>query len=304
VQGNTVLAQPADSGMVRVDEETHLGVSVATDCNGRFAKLDPYAGAQLALAEAYRNVATGGAKPLAVSDCLNFGSPEDPGVMWQFAEACRGLKDACLELGIQVTGGNVSLYNQTGETAILPTPVVAVLGVIDDVRRRTPTAFAAAGERIVVLGTTGEELSGSEWAHVVHGHLGGRPPVVDLRAERDLARLLADLVGLATSAHDLSEGGLAQALSEACLIGGVGATVSFEAEDFLSLFSESAARAVVTVPAEEIDELRALCARHDVPITEIGTTGGDALVVEGAFAIPLEELRTAWTSTLPAALGA
>ena len=133
VRGNTVLAQPSDSGMIRVDEETGLGVAVSTDCNGRFAALDPYAGAQLALAESYRNVATGGATPLAISDCLNFGSPEDPGVMWQFAEACRGLKDACVELGIPVTGGNVSLYNQTGETAILPTPVVAVLGVIDDV---------------------------------------------------------------------------------------------------------------------------------------------------------------------------
>ena len=129
--------------MIRVDDETNLGVAVSTDCNGRFAKLDPYAGAQLALAESYRNVATGGATPLAVSDCLNFGSPEDPDVMWQFAEACRGLKDACLELGIPVTGGNVSLYNQTGETAILPTPVVAVLGVIEDVTRRTPSGFEA-----------------------------------------------------------------------------------------------------------------------------------------------------------------
>ena len=176
MQGNTVLAQPADSGMVRVDADTNLGVSVSTDCNGRFAKLDPYTGAQLALAESYRNVATGGARPLAVSDCLNFGSPEDPDVMWQFAEACRGLKDACLELGIPVTGGNVSLYNQTGETAILPTPVVAVLGVIDDVTRRTPTGFGAAGERVFLLGETRDELSGSEWAHVVHGHLGGLPP--------------------------------------------------------------------------------------------------------------------------------
>ena len=176
VRGDTVLAQPSDSGMIRVDEETGLGVSVATDCNGRFAKLDPYAGAQLALAEAYRNVATGGATPIAVSDCLNFGSPEDPDVMWQFAEACRGLKDGCLELGIPVTGGNVSLYNQTGGTAILPTPVVAVLGVMEDVRRRTPSAFPAAGEPVYVLGETRDELSGSEWAHVVHGHLGGLPP--------------------------------------------------------------------------------------------------------------------------------
>ena len=215
VRGNTVLAQPSDSGMVRVDESTNLGVAVSTDCNGRFAKLDPYAGAQLALVEAYRNVATGGARPLAISDCLNFGSPEDPAVMWQFAEACRGLKDACLELGVPVTGGNVSLYNQTGEVAILPTPVVAVLGVIDDVTRRTPSGFVAPGEQIFLLGETREELSGSEWAHVVHGHLGGLPPQVDLPAEKALAELLADAVGPLTSAHDLSDGGLAQALVEA-----------------------------------------------------------------------------------------
>ena len=226
VRGNTVLAQPSDSGMVRIDEETGLGVAVSTDCNGRFARLDPYAGAQLALVESYRNVATGGARPLAVSDCLNFGSPEDPAVMWQFAEACRGLKDACVELGIPVTGGNVSLYNQTGETAILPTPVVAVLGVIDDVTRRTPTGFGREGDRVVLLGETREELSGSEWAHVVHGHLGGLPPRVDLVAERALATLLTDAgrSGLLTSGHDLADGGLAQALVEATLHHGVGAT--------------------------------------------------------------------------------
>ncbi|MCR1786074.1 phosphoribosylformylglycinamidine synthase subunit PurL [Nocardioides carbamazepini] len=303
VQGNTVLAQPADSGMVRIDEETHLGVSVATDCNGRFAKLDPYAGAQLALAEAYRNVATGGALPLAVSDCLNFGSPEDTDVMWQFAEACRGLKDACAELGIPVTGGNVSLYNQTGETAILPTPVVAVLGVIEDVRRRTPSAFQAAGERIVQLGSTHEELSGSEWAHVVHGHLGGRPPAVNLANEHNLALALRDLVGVATSAHDLSDGGLAQALAEAAMVSGVGARVELPGDAFVDLFAESAARAVVTVPADSVDELMTIAARHGVPAVELGSTGGDALVVEGRFEVPLAELREAWSGTLPNALG-
>lgn len=303
VQGNTVLAQPADSGMVRVDEETHLGVSISTDCNGRFAKLDPYAGAQLALAEAYRNVATGGAQPLAVSDCLNFGSPEDTDVMWQFAEACRGLKDACLELGIPVTGGNVSLYNQTGETAILPTPVVAVLGVIEDVRRRTPSAFQAADETIVLLGSTHEELSGSEWAHVVHGHLGGRPPAVNLANEHNLALALRDLVGVATSAHDLSDGGLAQGLAEAAMVSRIGARVALEGDAFVGLFSESAARAVVTVPADRVEELLAIAARHGVPAAEIGTTGGDVLAVEGQFEVGLDELRTAWTSTLPDALG-
>ncbi len=154
VMGNTALAQPDDAGVVRVDEETGRGVAISTDCNGRFAKLDPYAGAQLALAEAYRNVATAGAVPLAVTDCLNFGSPEDPGVMWQFAEAIRGLSDGCRELGIPVTGGNVSFYNQTGDVAIHPTPVVGVLGVMDDVARRTPSGWKAPGQVIYLLGTT------------------------------------------------------------------------------------------------------------------------------------------------------
>ena len=305
VRGNTVLAQPADSGMIRVDEETNLGVSVATDCNGRFAKLDPYAGAQLALVESYRNVATGGARPLAISDCLNFGSPEDPAVMWQFAEACRGLKDACVELGIPVTGGNVSLYNQTGETAILPTPVVAVLGVIEDVTRRTPSSFQAAGERIFVLGETREELSGSEWAHVVHGHLGGRPPRVDLDHERRLAELLREGVGLLTSAHDLSDGGLAQALAESAMTSGIGAEIALAPaypDPFLALFAESAGRVLVTTHLHDSDALLRLASKHDIVVTEIGVTGGDAIKVEGQFELGVGELTDAWTATLPAAL--
>jgi phosphoribosylformylglycinamidine synthase len=306
VQGNTVLAQPSDSGMVRVDDQTNLGVAVSTDCNGRFARLDPYAGAQLALAESYRNVSTSGATPLAISDCLNFGSPEDPAVMWQFAEACRGLKDACLELGIPVTGGNVSLYNQTGETAILPTPVVAVLGVIEDVTRRTPTGFPTPGHQVLLLGETREELSGSEWAHVVHGHLGGTPPRVDLAAERALSELLVEATGVLSSAHDLSDGGLAQALVEACLRHGVGARVELDegsgADAFVALFSESAARVLVTVTPDDEERLFELAADHGVPISSLGTTGGDALSVAGQFDVPLAELRAAWTATLPAAL--
>lgn len=305
VRGNTVLAQPHDSGMVRVDDTTNLGVALSTDCNGRFAKLDPYAGAQLALAESYRNVAAGGATPLAISDCLNFGSPEDPAVMWQFAEACRGLKDGCLALGIPVTGGNVSLYNQTGDTAILPTPVVAVLGVIEDVTRRTPSGFVAAGEEVFHLGQTREELSGSEWAHVVHGHLGGRPPQVDLIAERGLARLLIDAArsGLVTSAHDLSDGGLAQGLAESALHRDIGVSVALEGDPFIGLFSESAARAIVTVRDRDVAAFVAMAEGLGVPVGRIGRTGGMAVTVEGRFSIPLEELRSAWTTTLPGALG-
>ena len=152
VQGNTVLAQPEDAGVVRIDESSQRGVALATDGNGRYARLDPYAGAQLALAEAYRNVAATGAEPLAVTNCLNFGSPEDPGVMWQFAEAVRGLADGCRQLGTPVTGGNVSFYNQTGSTPILPTPVVGVLGVLDDVTRRTPMGFREPGDVVLLLG--------------------------------------------------------------------------------------------------------------------------------------------------------
>ena len=188
VRGNTVSAQPADAGMIRIDEQTGRGVAVATDCNARFVALDPYAGTQLALAEAYRNVATTGAVPIAVTNCLNFGSPEDPHVMWQFREAVRGLADGCARLGIPVTGGNVSFYNQTGDRPILPTPVVGVLGVIEDVARRVRPGFSRDGDVIVLLGETREEFGGSEWAHVAHGHLGGRPPAVDLDAEQRLAR--------------------------------------------------------------------------------------------------------------------
>jgi phosphoribosylformylglycinamidine synthase len=289
-------------------------VAVSTDCNGRFAKLDPYAGAQLALAESYRNVATGGATPLAISDCLNFGSPEDPAVMWQFAEACRGLKDACLELGIPVTGGNVSLYNQTGETAILPTPVVAVLGVIDDVTRRTPAGFVAEGQQIYLLGSTAEELSGSEWAHVRHGHLGGMPPRIDLPAERELADILinASRDGLIDAAHDLSDGGLAQALVESCLLGdgrqGIGARVWLPdgVDPAVALFSESVARAIVAVPRSEEVRFTDMCSARGFPHARIGVTDGlgdDALLdVQDQFSVSLGELRTAWTSTLPAAL--
>ncbi len=304
VQGNTVLAQPENSGMLRLDESTGLGVALATDGNGRFTRLDPYAGAQLALSEAYRNVATTGAKPLAVTNCLNFGSPEDPEVMWQFAEAARGLADGCLQLGVPVTGGNVSFYNSTGDVAINPTPVVGVLGVIQDVRKRTPMAFAD-GDVLFQLGTTRAELGGSEWAHVVHGHLGGRPPAVDLEAERALAQVLVDgsVAGLLTAAHDLSDGGLAQGLVESCLRGGVGAQVTLADDAFVALFSESVARAVVAVSPSRVAELEGLAASHGVPLTRLGVAGGDALEVAGQFAVPLAELRAAHEGTFPALFG-
>ncbi|MFG2532673.1 phosphoribosylformylglycinamidine synthase subunit PurL [Streptomyces sp. NPDC048516] len=303
VQGNTVLAQPEDAGMVRIDEDSNLGVALATDGNGRYAKLDPYTGAQLALAEAYRNVAASGAKPLAVSDCLNFGSPEDPAVMWQFAEATRGLADACQTLGTPVTGGNVSLYNQTGEVAIHPTPVVAVLGVIDDVNRRTPIAFADEGQLLYLLGDTREELGGSAWSQVVHDHLGGLPPKVDLERERLLAEVLisASRDGMIDAAHDLSDGGLIQAVVESCLRGGKGArlVVPDGLDPFVLLFSESAGRAVVAVPRSEELRFTDMCGARGLPATRIGVIDGAEIDVQGQFSIPLSELKDAHEATIP-----
>ncbi len=312
VLGNTVLAQPEDAGVVRVDEASGLGVALATDCNGRFAKLDPYAGAQLALSEAYRNVAATGAAPLAVTNCLNFGSPEDPDVMWQFERAVTGLADACLELGIPVTGGNVSFYNQTGDIAIHPTPVVGVLGVIDDVARRTPMGFSAPGDVVLLLGETRDELAGGEWAHVVHGHLGGLPPRVDLDAERSLARTLvaASRDGLVTAAHDVSDAGVSQVLVEMALRRAVGAAIVVPAglDPFVFLLSESTARAVVTASPDRVDELEALAASHGVPTVRIGeVTGGAELTVRAAYGADvvwsLDELRAAAEATLPALFG-
>jgi len=319
VLGNTVLAQPEDAGMVRIDEATGLGVAVATDCNGRFVRLDPYVGTQLALAEAYRNVAVSGARPTAVTNCLNFGSPEDPEVMWTFAEAVRGLADGCLELGIPVTGGNVSFYNSTGETAILPTPVVGVLGVIDDVDRRTPIAWGPDGEVVYLLGQTSADFSGSEWAHVMHGHLGGAPPQVDLAREA----LLADLCiagsrdGMLTAAHDVSDGGVAQALVEMALRSGVGARVWVpdDLDPATFLWSESAGRVVVVVPRSEEMRFTQMCEARGMPLTRIGvvdsglgveegyTGEGDAgqvLQITGWFTVSLAELRAAHEATLPA----
>ncbi|GAA0808779.1 phosphoribosylformylglycinamidine synthase subunit PurL [Spirilliplanes yamanashiensis] len=312
VLGNTILAQPEDAGILRIDERTGLGVALAVDGNGRYARLDPYTGARLALAEAYRNVAVTGATPVAVTDCLNFGSPEDPAVMWQFAEAVRGLADGCQQLGIPVTGGNVSFYNQTGAAAIHPTPVVGVLGVLDDVSARVPMGFRPAtgdGDLLYLLGETQCELSGSEWAWVTHGHLGGRPPAVDLEKERALGLVMAraGATGLVSSAHDLSDGGLAQALVESCLRRNVGASVHLPdgQTEFVNLFSESAARALVSVPRGHEKAFLALCSEQNVPVALLGTTTGNPVLdIEHLFAISLDELREAWTATLPNLFGA
>ncbi len=310
VRGNTVLAEHADGGVLRIDESTGRGIAVSTDASGRYTLLDPYAGAQLALAEAYRNVAVTGATPVAVTNCLNFGSPEDPGVMWQFAQAVRGLADGCAALGIPVTGGNVSFYNQTGATAIHPTPVVGVLGVIDDVSRRIPTALGtAADETLLLLGDTRDEFDGSIWAQVSADHLGGLPPAVDLDRERLLAEVLsaASRDGLVSAAHDLSEGGLAQAVVESALAGDTGCRLELPAgaDPFITLFSESAGRVLVAVPRGREDQFRSLCAAKGLPAAPVGSVdqNSDALEVRGLFRVALTELRSTSEGVLPGLFG-
>jgi phosphoribosylformylglycinamidine synthase len=233
---------------------------------------------------------------VAVTNCLNFGSPEDPGVMWQFEQAVRGLADGCAALGIPVTGGNVSFYNQTGTTAILPTPVVGVLGVIDNVATRIPTGLGAPGDTLVLLGETRDELGGSEWAHVVHGHLGGRPPAVDLAREQTITTVLRAGV---TAAHDLSEGGLAQALVESCLLTGRGCDVELTGDPFVALFSESSARVLVSVPNP--DEFTTHCDEVGLPWQRLGLVSETTtLRIEGIGELALDELREIWEGTLPA----
>jgi len=250
-------------------------------------------------------VAATGAVPIAVTNCLNFGSPEDPEVMWQFAEATRGLADGCLELGIPVTGGNVSFYNQTGTTAILPTPVVGVLGVIEDVERRTSIGWGPDGESIFLLGDTADEFAGSEWANHVHGHLGGLPPLLDLQSERALGEVLiaGSIDRLLTAAHDVSDGGVVQVLVEMGLRSGVGARIAIPAniDPFVFLFSESTARAVVVVPPQNEVAFAELCAARGVPVQRIGAVDAStaALQIGDLFSVSLDELRVAHEGTIP-----
>lgn len=310
VRGNTVLAAHADAGMLRVDESTGRGIAVSTDASGRYTVLDPYAGAQLALAEAYRNVAVTGATPVAVTNCLNFGSPEDPAVMWQFAEAVRGLADGCAALGIPVTGGNVSFYNQTGSTPILPTPVVGVLGVIDDVHHRIPIGLGdGPGQTLMLLGDTHDEFDGSVWAQVTADHLGGLPPKVDLAREKLLADVLSTAArdGLVSAAHDLSEGGLAIAVVEAALAGETGCCVVLpdDIDPFVMLFSESTGRVLVAVPRAEERRFRSLCEVRGLPAVGIGVVDpeSDAVEFRGRFTVSLAELRGTSEAVLPALFG-
>ena len=304
VRGNTVQAKYANSGVLRINEETNRGVAVSADASGRYTYLDPNMGARLALAEAYRNVAVTGATPVAVTNCLNFGSPENPDVMWQFREAVHGLADGSAELAIPVSGGNVSFYNQTGETPILPTPVVGVLGVLEDVEKAIPHALPSADEQytLILLGETKDEFGGSVWQDISGAGLSGLPPQVDLANEARLAEFFAGNAAGIAAAHDLSEGGLSQAVFELLLGSDKGAQLGLEGvhEDaFTALFSESASRVLVAVTSDRAEAAVEQATAAGIPVAVLGETTDDGVLSVAGEEIQMLELAGAWAATMP-----
>ena len=302
VQGQTVAGPGSDAAIVRVPG-TMKGLALSVDGNGRYGALDPYLGGAHAVAEASRNVAASGARPLAITNCLNFGNPERPEVMWQFAEAIRGMRDACVAFETPVTGGNVSFYNESGDSAIWPTPVIGMVGLLADYRLAVPSGFPGAGLAVYLLGTTFAELGGSEFAAIVLGSVAGTPPALDLAVERRLHDLLQEAASgdLLASAHDCSDGGVAVALAEAAIAGGEGFAVAIEDDlpPHVLLFSESASRAVVTIEPGKEGSFRGLAATRGVPFERLGETGGPRAVIEGVLDLPVERLADAWEGALP-----
>ncbi len=315
VRGNTVQAHHADAGVLRIDEETGRGVAVSADASGRYTKLDPNMGARLALAEAYRNVAVTGAKPVAITNCLNYGSPENPDVMWQFRESVHGLADAAVELSIPVSGGNVSFYNQTGEEPILPTPVVGVLGVIDDVHKAIGNELGTVDEKevLIALGETKDEFGGSIWQQVSAdtseaSSLNGLPPQVDMANEKRLAEFFHGN-DLLTAAHDISEGGLAVTAFEMAKRAGATADgaglglnldlTAVHEDEFVAAFSESASRVLVATTTDRADQVLARAGELGIPAAIVGETTETGALTLGGESVAISQLVSAWSATLP-----
>jgi phosphoribosylformylglycinamidine synthase len=306
VGGQSVQGPGDDAAIVRI-EGTMKAMALSTDGKGRFGALDPYLGAAHSVAEAARNVATVGAKPLAITNCLNFGNPERPEVMWAFSETVRGMADACRALGTPVTGGNVSFYNESGESAIWPTPVVGMLGLLDDYRLAVRGGFPRPSLYIYLLGETLAELGGTEFAEVILGKVSGHPPSLDLDAEAALIRLLQRAAhdDLLASAHDCSDGGLAVTLAESAIATDTGFAVSLPGDlpPHVTLFAESASRAVVSVAPERSAKFEDLAAALHVPFSRLGETGGPRMVFDNLFELTVAEARAVYEDAIPGLLG-
>jgi phosphoribosylformylglycinamidine synthase len=310
VRTNTLVVPGMGAGVVRV-KESKRALALSTDCNSRFVYLDPYRGAQLAVAEASRNVACAGGLPIGATNCLNFGNPQKPEIMWQFAKAVEGMGAACRALDIPITGGNVSLYNETDGRAVLPTPVLGVVGLIEDGDRVVRRVFRQAGDLIVLLGDSHAELGGSEFLKVMHGLIRGVPPQLDLKREAALQRLLVDgaATGLIQSAHDCAEGGVAVTVAESSFDTGLGAQVNLDPvsdassfQDIATLFGESASRVIVSVQAGQLNELLARAKKAGVPAAHVGTVGGDRIRISIAGRAVIDEsladAEHIWSTTI------
>ncbi len=305
VQTNTAVLPGGDAAVLRL-KGTTKGIALSVDGNGRYCYLDPYVGAEIAVAEAARNVVAAGAKPLAVTDCLNFGNPEKPENFWQFREAVLGMSEACAKLETPVVGGNVSFYNEWQKGAIFPTPVVGMLGLIEDIDKRMTAGFKKAGHVIAVIGETLPELGGSEYLKVVHKKVAGRPPALDIAKELNLHKAVLEAIklGLIKSAHDLSEGGLGIALAESCMLGGIGASINADKgkirhlETNEWLWSETQSRMLVSLAEKSMFLLDRVAHTNRVPISYIGRVGGDDLVIDDILDIAVEEMNQAWRGSL------
>lgn len=304
VRSNTVVAPGADAAVIRV-KETEKGLALTVDGNSRYCYLDPYVGGILAVAEAARNLTCVGARPLGLSDCLNFGSPEKPEVMWQFSQVIQGIRDGCVGLGVPVVSGNVSFYNETDGRPIYPTPVVAMVGLLPKLARVVTPWFKAAGDLVVLLGRTRDELGGSEYLRLIHGMVRGTPPWIDLRLERAVQQCCLKAIerGIVRSAHDTSEGGLAVALAECCIGGpekALGARI--ETHEMVRadalLFGESQSRIIVSVRERDLGRLREIAAREGAPVQAIGVVGGTRFIIQPLIQAPVEELKAIWSTSL------
>lgn len=306
VRTSTAVVPGSDAAVVTI-RGTRKALAMTTDCNGRYVYLDPEVGGKIAVAEAARNIVCSGGEPLAITDNLNFGSPEKPEVFWQMEKAVDGMAEACRFLETPVIGGNVSLYNENAKGAIYPTPVVGMVGLVHDTDHITTQDFKQAGDVIFLLGETKAEIGGSEFQYAVHGLTEGRPPELDLETERRLHKTVLGAIqqGLVASAHDLSEGGLAAALAESGFGRGLGATVNFESNlrPDLALFSESQSRVLLSAKPEQAESLAAYLEAQGVPAQKLGTVGGDRLTISvnghAAIDAPLNEFRKEWKEAIP-----
>src|SRR5215470_5959083 len=304
VRNNTVIAPGADAAVIRI-KGTEKGLALTVDGNGRYCYLDPYVGGALAVAEAARNLACVGARPLGLTDCLNFGSPENPEVMWQFSQVIEGMRDACIALKVPVVSGNVSFYNETDGKPIYPTPTVGMVGLLTKVDRVVTPWFKSSGDIVVLLGRTREELGGSEYLKFVHGCVRGTPPWIDLKLELAVQSCCIEAIerGILQSAHDVSDGGLGVALAECC-VGGPDKPlgVRIETREMIRgdalLFSESQSRIIVSVQEKDLGQLETVAAQHNAPLQVIGSVGGTRLIIHPLVYLPVEEVKSIWSSGL------